>query len=121
MKDICDTDIFGIWEPVSPFKNIEGKKDPLILLLRVYELQSEYPRDYIDFNFHDFYANLESDTILTVKEPVINDKKILKIQLRLDDILMKHDALRKKEIFINKENKNDTTVRIKTIKTQPKS
>lgn len=120
-KDICETDIFGIWEPVSPFKNIEAKEDPLILLLRVYELQSEYPRDNIDFDYHDFYANLEGDTILTVKEPVINDKNFYKIQLRLDDILMKHGALRKKEIFINKENKKDNTVRIKTIKTEPKS
>ena len=120
-KDICETDIFGIWEPVSPFKNIDAKEDPLILLLRVYELQSEYPRDCIDFDFHDFYARLESDTILTVEEPVISGKNFYKIQLRLDDILMKHGALRKKEIFINKENKKDNTVRIKTIKTQPKS
>lgn len=103
-RDICNTDIFGIWEPEAPFNNIKDKDDPLILLLRVYKLQDEYSSDMINFDHHDLYDKLCGDTILCLGKPVISDKYFFGVQVRLDEILVNRGALVKKEMFVNAEN-----------------
>lgn len=99
---ICNSDIFDIWEPEAPYKNIFKKGDPLILLLRVYELDEEYPFDWVSDN-GDHSHKLDGDLILSLKEPVIDDENFIKIHKKLDEILIKHEALTKKEIYITNE------------------
>lgn len=101
-KDICNNDLFDIWEPEAPYKNILKKGDPLILLLRVYELVEEYPSEYVPDN-GDRSHKLDGDGILSLKKPVIEDENFIKIHKRLDEILIKHEALTKKEIYITNE------------------
>ena len=96
-KDICNNDLFDIWEPEAPYKNILKKGDPLILLLRVYELDEEYP--YVSDN-GDHSHKLYGDGILGLKEPVIEDENFIKMHKKLDEILIKHEALTEKEIYI---------------------
>jgi len=98
-KDICNNDLFDIWEPEAPYKNILKKGDPLILLLRVYELDEEYPSDYVLDN-GDHSHKLDGDRILGLKEPVIEDEHFIKVHKKLDETLIKHEALTTKEIYI---------------------
>lgn len=98
-KDICNSNLFDIWEPEAPYKNILKKGNPLILLLRVYELDEEYPFDDVSDN-GDHSHKLDGDMILGLKEPVIEDENFIKIHKKLDEILIKHEALTEKEIYI---------------------
>lgn len=39
-EELCNNGIYDIWKPEAPFNNLNGKKDPKILLLRIFEIDS---------------------------------------------------------------------------------
>ncbi|ADI73083.1 hypothetical protein Metev_0152 [Methanohalobium evestigatum Z-7303] len=105
--DICNSGLFDIWSPTAPFSNIYGKKDPIILLIRVYELENEYPHKHIDFKASPYFGKLMGDTVFENIKPVIDNDNFLNKTKKLDTILLKNDALRYKEIFLNEEATED--------------
>ena len=80
----------------------------MILLIRVYELETEYPKECIETN--GVYSHkITGDSILPLKGPVIEDEEFLQIHKKLDNLLINLDALKYKEIYISHDNIEDFT------------
>lgn len=50
---LCSNGIFDIWEPRAPFNSLEGKKVPMILLLRIFEIDTDLSDEIIPGQYFD--------------------------------------------------------------------
>jgi len=41
-EELCSNGIFDIWEPKAPYNSLNGKDDPMILLLRIFEIDYDF-------------------------------------------------------------------------------
>jgi len=69
-ETLCKNDIFDIWTPIAPYNMLKGKrepKDPMILLLRIFEIEEDFSEKIIEEN----YAHAVKQQLVTMKQPVI--------------------------------------------------
>jgi hypothetical protein len=67
-KDICTNGLFDIWEPQAPFNCLNEKENPMVLLLRIYEVDYDFKNDIRWYNDH--YSLIPKSRVKLVK-PVI--------------------------------------------------
>lgn len=120
-KDFCNNGIFDIWNPAAPYNSLNlpshfisdfdveseqysslnEKKDPMILLIRVYELDNEYSNDDVlvwskgrtkGVNTHFDKIKDDVNRKVLLKNPVIQDDDFYEIRRKLIDTLDRHDA-----------------------------
>ena len=71
-QNLCTNGIFDIWEPEAPFNSLDKKEDPMILLLRIFE---------IDYDFTDeikrgtYFDDIPSRKVRVVRPIIPKDKE----------------------------------------------
>lgn len=119
-KDFCNNGIFDIWNPAAPYNSLNlqnhiisdfhveseqynslnEKNDPMILLIRVYELDNEYSNDDIlvwskgikGVNAHFDKIKDDVNRKVLLKNPVIQDDDFDEIRRKIIDTLDRHNA-----------------------------
>lgn len=112
-KDICTNGLFDIWEPQAPFNCLNEKVDPMILLLRIYEVDYDFMNDIRRYNAH--YSRIPERRVRRVK-PVIplnrDDSSNTKfngalffaeLTEKLKNTLTRHGCLIREEIINNSQ------------------
>lgn len=83
-KILCDNGLFNIWLPESPYKRFnqskKNKKYYRILLLRIYEISEEINKDSIIFKSARIDNINKKDTTITIKKPIIDEKRFSDIK-----------------------------------------
>jgi hypothetical protein len=65
--ELCQDGIFDIWQPVAPFNSLEGKQDPTILILRIFDVNKDFSDKIEEGTYFD---KVESQEVQIVK-PII--------------------------------------------------
>lgn len=67
---LCTEGIFDLWNPKAPFNNLDGKEDPQILLLRIFEISDNFNNEIIPGTYYD-HIPIRGITLL---RPIIPDE-----------------------------------------------
>jgi hypothetical protein len=51
--ELCQDGIFDIWQPVAPFNSLQGKQDPTILILRIFEANKDFSEEIEEGTYFD--------------------------------------------------------------------
>ena len=90
---LCADGTFDIWHPKAPFNSLDGKTDPMILLLRIYQIDDDFSGELID----KYYSHVVEPREVCLLEPVLpNDEfRDLKKELKfsLEDWLSKEQPI----------------------------
>ena len=80
---LCTDGTFDIWHPEAPFNSLEGKTDPMILLLRIYQIDEDFSGELTD----KYYSYVVEPREVRLLEPVLpnNEFKELKKKLNWSD------------------------------------
>ena len=94
-ENICTNGIFDIWHPEAPFNNLDQKKTPMILLLRLFE---------VDYDFsNEIMVKVRFDEIrpraVNIIKPVITNQNFLEIKDTLKNTVSKHCVTEEEQVF----------------------
>jgi hypothetical protein len=74
-KDLCNSGIFDIWMPEAPYNSLKSKKDPMILLLRVFEIDYDFVNDMN--NISNYFSFVPQRQVQIIKPIIPSDKESL--------------------------------------------
>lgn len=86
---ICSNGLFDIWQPTAPFnslfgqKNIKPKQDPMILLLRIYEIDKDFTCEINKAKKNSTYYHDVPEKTANIVKPIITNKEFKKIKEKL--------------------------------------
>jgi len=55
-EELCNNGVFDIWEPEAPYNSLSGKIDPMILLLRIFEIDYDFTNEITKGGYFDMIA-----------------------------------------------------------------
>lgn len=77
-EELCSNGVFDIWDPEAPYNSLAGKQDPMILLLRVHELDREVRIDL------GMGADKVLDLYASIVGPVVTDHAFAEITEKVE-------------------------------------
>ncbi|SPF38531.1 hypothetical protein SBDP1_200015 [Syntrophobacter sp. SbD1] len=103
LKDLCTSGIFDIWEPIAPHnrfldKKFNAKQSPMILLVRIWELERDFRPSEIDTGITTYWHTIIGNTYIEAVRPILSDaifrsmkdlitSKILPYKKRIERVL----------------------------------
>lgn len=83
--ELCTSGIFDIWEPSAPYNSLltkggSEKKDPMILVLRIFEIDHEFTNEEI---WPEQYFDTIHPRVVRITKPVIDDAAFVDIVGRI--------------------------------------
>ena len=94
-RTLCNNGIFDIWLPSAPFNRLDGKKDPMILLLRICEVNHDFSNQLYCKNTR--VNGINGDRFVKIKMPIIQNAEFLiikdKIKKSLGDSLIYEESV----------------------------
>lgn len=92
-KELCTNGIFDVWEPEGgPFMRLRTGDDPMILLLRLYEIANVYSVEDINISRVDNIAATNRKVLLN--KPLIQDAEFDEICKKIKETLDRYNAIK---------------------------
>ena len=68
-EELCTNGIFDIWEPEAPYNSLKNKKDPMILVFRIFQIDYDFSGE-IDNNTSSYFGIIPKRKVTLIK-PII--------------------------------------------------
>jgi len=68
-EELCNNGIFDIWEPEAPYNSLKNKKDPMILVLRIFQIDYDFSSE-IDNSTSPYFSIIPKIKVSLIK-PII--------------------------------------------------
>jgi len=66
---LCNNGIYDIWDPIAPYRRLGSSKEPMILLLRIFEVDYDFSNEIIKEGWP--YCDAVKQRIVKIVKPII--------------------------------------------------